>query len=254
MKITIAICTWNRAPSLRTTLESISAALPPRESTFEIVVVNNNCTDSTDCIVNEVRARLPILLHHEKRAGLSHARNKAIEAASGEYIIWIDDDVTVRADWLIKYEQAFIRWRDVSVFGGAIIPRFEGMPPMWLRWILPWTTAFSTRIFAEGPVDPAGALPFGANFAVRLKEQLRFRYDARLGRRPGNTLIGGEEADVILAILEAGGIGRWTLATVDHWIPYSRQNLSYLRRFYQSQYWYVPELRKRWPNLNRRGI
>jgi glycosyltransferase involved in cell wall biosynthesis len=255
MKITIAICTWNRAPSLRTTLESIAIALPPQESTFEIVVINNNCTDVTDQIPEEFAARLPILLHHEKRAGLSHARNKAIDVASGEYIIWIDDDVTVRADWLIAYEQAFIRWPEVSLFGGAIIPRFEGKPPTWLRWMLPWvSTAFSTRNFAEGPIDPGGALPFGANFAVRTREQRRFGYDTRLGRRPGNALIGGEEADVILAILEAGGTGRWVRAAVDHWIPRSRRNFSYLLAFYWSQYWYVPELRKRWPNLNRRGI
>src|ERR1700694_4507645 len=96
MKITIAICTWNRAPSLRTTLESIAAASPPRESTFEIVVINNNCTDATDQIAGEFAARLLVRVHHEEKAGLSHARNKAIDAASGEYIIWIDDDVTVR--------------------------------------------------------------------------------------------------------------------------------------------------------------
>jgi glucosyl-dolichyl phosphate glucuronosyltransferase len=257
MKLSIAICTWNRAPLLRNLLASIAAASPPRESSFEVVVVANRCTDSTDQVVDAFAGRLPILLHREQEAGLSHARNKAIDAVCGETIIWIDDDVTVRRDWLTEYERAFLRWPEASVFGGAILPKFEGEPPKWLRWILPWiATAFSTRNFPEGPIEPrSGELPFGANFAIRAREQRRFRYDTRLGRRPGRILMGGEESDVILAILAAGGSGRWVpSAIVDHWIPRSRQNLSYLRGFYQNQIWYVPELKKRWPDFNKRGV
>jgi glycosyltransferase involved in cell wall biosynthesis len=256
MKISIAICTWNRASFLRTTLESIARALPPRDTAWEILIINNNCTDSTDRVVDEFAGRLPVRLHYEQKPGLSHARNRAIDAASGKYIIWIDDDVTVQEAWLIEYERTFLGWPQASVFGGAIVPRFEGKPPQWVRWILPWvSTAFSTRNFPEGPIDAGGPLPFGANFAIRMREQRRFRYDGDLGRRPGKILIGGEEADVILGILAAGGVGRWVpSALVAHWIPRSRQNFSYLCAFYLSQIWYVPELKKRWPNINKRGI
>src|ERR1700680_960297 len=202
MKLSIAICTWNRAHLLRNLLASIAAASPPRESSFEILVIANRCTDSTDQVVHEFARRLPILLQREQKPGLSHARNRAIDAASGEYIIWIDDDVTVQQAWLIEYERTFLGWPQASVFGGAIIPRFEGEPPRWIRWILPWVlTAFSTRNFPEGPIDASGPLPFGANFAIRTREHRRFRYDGQFGRRPGKILIGGEEADVILGIL-----------------------------------------------------
>jgi glycosyltransferase involved in cell wall biosynthesis len=255
MKLSIAICTCNRAHLLRGLLASIATASPPRESSFEILVIANRCTDTTDQVVREFAARLPILLHREQEAGLSHARNRAIDAACGETIIWIDDDVTVRRDWLTEYERAVLRWPEASVFGGAILPSFEGEPPNWIRWILPWiSTAFSARNFPEGPIDASGPLPFGANFAVRTREQRRFRYDARLGRRPGRILMGGEESDVILGILAAGGTGRWVPAAVDHWIPRSRQSFSYLRAFYQSQIRYVPELKRRWPDFNKRGV
>src|ERR1700731_4965599 len=210
VQISIAICTWNRASLLRATLESIAAATAPRDSSFEIVVVANRCTDETEAVFGEFAGRLPIRLEHEPRPGLSHARNKAIDAASGETILWIDDDVLVRRDWLTEYERAFRRWPEASIFGGTIVPRFEGELPRRIRWLLPWiSTAFSARSFPEGPIDPGGPLPFGANFAIRTRDQRRFRYDPRLGRRPGNHLIGGDEADVILRVLQDGGTGQW---------------------------------------------
>ena len=243
MKITVAICTWNRAPVLRRVLESISNASPPRQSAWEILIINNNCTDATDDVAGEFRVRLPIFLHHEKNPGLSNARNKAIEVSSGDYIVWIDDDVTVRRDWIAEFERAFLQWREVSVFGGSIFPALEGDPPLWLRslrWFFPSSfVIYGKRNFPEGPIDLAsGKLPFGGNFAVRAEEQRKFRYDRSLGRRPGTLLFAYEETDVIRAILTTGGKGRWVpAAAVDHWIPRSRQTLSYLRIFYLGLWW-----------------
>ena len=48
MLITVAICTYNRAESLRRTLDSLAAMRVPENLDWEVVVVNNNCTDHTD--------------------------------------------------------------------------------------------------------------------------------------------------------------------------------------------------------------
>jgi GT2 family glycosyltransferase len=68
----------------------------------------------------------------EPRSGLSNARNRAMAAARGEYIVWTDDDVVVGAGWLTAYAEAFRRWPDAVVFGGRIKPRYE--PPA-ARWV-----------------------------------------------------------------------------------------------------------------------
>lgn len=241
MKFTVAICTWNRAALLHEALASICRTRPPQTVEWELIVVNNNCSDGTDAVVGRFCDRLPVTLARESKPGLSHARNTAIEVASGDYILWTDDDVRVRPDWLVEYERAFVRWPEASVFGGAIVPLFESDPPQWLDGCLPFVdSAFAARDgrFAMLPVTPT-RVPFGANFAVRAKEQRRFRYDPKKGRHPSRAMLTGEETAVIRAILAAGGSGWWlpAAASVDHWIPRSRQTMSYLRSYYKNYGW-----------------
>src|SRR5262249_13221390 len=128
MFVTVAICTFNRAESLRRTLESIAAMRMPSEVTWELVIVNNNSTDHTDEVINQYLNRLPLRREFEPRPGKSNAGNRVIDTAKGEYILWTDDDVIVEPGWLCAYVKAFRRWPEAAVFGGRIIPRYE--PPV----------------------------------------------------------------------------------------------------------------------------
>src|SRR5689334_13047707 len=107
LKATILICTWNRADSLRRTLESLVAMQPPAPGSWEVLVVNNNSSDDTDATVDGFRDRLPIRRITERAQGLSNARNAGARAAQGEYLVWTDDDVIVDRSWLTKYVEAF---------------------------------------------------------------------------------------------------------------------------------------------------
>jgi len=60
--ITVAICTWNRAENLRRTLEELTRIVLPGLYDWELLVVNNCCTDHTDDVVGSFRSRLPIRL------------------------------------------------------------------------------------------------------------------------------------------------------------------------------------------------
>ena len=60
MLITVAICTLNRAESLRRTLKSLAAMQVPDDLDWEVVVVNNGCTDHTDDVIEAFADRLPI--------------------------------------------------------------------------------------------------------------------------------------------------------------------------------------------------
>src|SRR6516165_2736912 len=124
MFVTVAICTRNRAGSLRRTLESLAALQIPGDLTWEIVIVHNS-TDHTDDVINKYLERLPVRRVLETRAGLSNARNQAVDTAKGEYIVWTDDDVIVDPGWLSAYAAAFRRWPEAAVFGGRIKPRYE---------------------------------------------------------------------------------------------------------------------------------
>jgi len=234
MIVTVAICTWNRADSLRKTLASLVAATPP-QGRWEVLVVNNNSTDHTHKVLDEFAALLPLRVILELRQGLSHARNAAVAAAAGRFMLWTDDDVLVDVNWLRGYEGAIARWPEASVFGGPIHPVFEGSPPDWLTegWRL-IAEAFAYRDMGETVValGPGEGLPFGANYAVRTALQRLHRYDPDLGRSgPSGAL--GEEVSVLEALLKTAE-GWWVPESkVLHRIPPARQTRAYVGRYYR---------------------
>src|ERR1700749_4624022 len=109
MFITVGICTFNRAESLRRTLDSLVAMEVPQDVAWEVVIVNNNSTDHTEEVIDAFRDRLSVRREFEPRPGKSNALNRAIDAAEGDYILWTDDDVVVDAGWGRAYVEGFMR-------------------------------------------------------------------------------------------------------------------------------------------------
>lgn len=235
MKLTVAICTRNRCEMLRETLQHMRTLQIPAMTAWELLVIDNGSADRTADVVSDFASQLPIRSVLEPRGGLSHARNRAVLEARGEYILWTDDDVLVDREWLSAYRQAFAATPDASLFGGPISAFFEGTPPAWLARTLPRIGgAFALRDLGDEPLrlrTEGLAVPFGANYAVRTAEQRRYPYRAELGRQPRNAAIVGEEVDVMTRMLGAGAIGWWVPgARVQHRIPRERQTMRYLRR------------------------
>lgn len=236
MLITVAICSLNRAESLRRTLRSLAAIQVPNGLDWEIVVVNNNCTDHTDAVIQAFADRLPVRREFEPRRGHSVARNHAVDAGNGDYFVWTDDDVVVDPGWLAAYVEAFRRWPEAAVFGGRIIPRYE-MPAV--NWMVENEAlifgALALRDFGDEflPLSIAeGRVPFGANFALRAAEQRVFRYNPELGLGPERRRL-DDETEVIERIMQSGAAGYWVpTARVDHCIGHDRQTAGYLARYY----------------------
>ena len=237
MRFTVAICTWNRAALLPAVLDRLARVQHPPGG-WEVLFVNNNSTDDTERVLDAFEGRLPLRRAFESKQGTSHARNTAVREARGDYVVWTDDDVLVAADWLAAYARAVERHPEAALFGGPVRARFEGTPPPWFSAVRRDLGAvFAERDLGGEPfeLDINGELPYGANFAVRAREQRRFPYDPALGRMcEGGAL--GDETAVIRAILAAGGTGWWVPdASVEHWIPKERQTVGYLRSYYALQ-------------------
>jgi glucosyl-dolichyl phosphate glucuronosyltransferase len=239
MLITIAICTFNRAESLRLTLDSLLAIQVPRGLSWEILIVNNNSTDNTDDVINEYVSRLPVRREFEARAGKSNALNRAIDVAKGDYIIWIDDDVIVDASLLTAYAAAFRRWPDAVVFGGRIKPKYQAPVE---NWVIESEAVlggpYAIREFGDQVLplsaDDEDHFPYGANWAVRTIEQRAFRYDPELGPVP-NRIRNQEDTDLVHRLLKSGATGYWIPgAIVEHCIGRDRQTVRYIADYYES--------------------
>lgn len=218
---------------LAATLNSLTALIIPRATTWEVLVINNNCTDDTDGVVSTFSDKLPIRTTHEPAQGLSNARNRAISEAKGEYILWTDDDVLPASTWITSYLNAFNQAPQAAFWGGAVTPQFKGTPPPWLHshWRLA-SHAFAVRDLPEDMIASPDSLPYGANYAVRSAIQRKYPYDPALGRH-GHCLAGGEEVAVLSKLLADRYEGRWVKhADVVHIIPKERQSLGYIFEFY----------------------
>jgi glycosyltransferase involved in cell wall biosynthesis len=239
MLVTIGICTFNRAESLRRTLDSLVAMRVPNDLAWEVVVVNNNSMDYTDDLIDEYIGRLPVRYEFEPRPGKSIALNRAIDVAKGDYIIWIDDDVVVDARWLTAYIEAFRRWPEAAVFGGRIKPRYEAPVKRWITESEAVSGgAYGNRDFGD-QVFPLSAededhYPLGANWAIRATEQRAFRYDPELGP-VANRYRTHEEYDVMKRVLGSGAIGYWIPeAMVEHCIGQDKQTVRYFATYYEN--------------------
>jgi glycosyltransferase involved in cell wall biosynthesis len=239
MLITVAICTLNRASSLRRTLESLAAMRQPERIDWELVVVNNGCTDDTDLVIQSFANRLPLRREFEAQRGHSRALNHAVDVSNGEYIVWTDDDVVVDQDWLVAYTEAFRRWPQASVFGGPIVPRYHSPVPPWLvdnEAVIGGVFAYCDYGNSARPLSDAEGLllPYGPNFAVRTEVQKKFPYNVALGLGP-NQRRRGEEIDVIERMIRSGGTGYWVpKARVQHCVRPEMQTIYYVSQYFMS--------------------
>ncbi len=237
MRFTIAICTWNRADLLDQTLATMAGVRVPSGVEWEVLVVNNNCTDATDEVIEHHVAlgKLPIRRLFEPKQGHSNARNCAIAAARGDLIIWTDDDVRVEAGWLEAYVGAARENPAAGYFGGPVRPWYESAPDPSILGIIDRLGAPLAILDLGDQSRPLAAAeaPLGANMAVRtdLLRGCLFRPD--LGRS-GNTLISGDEVDVIQRLRAAGVSGIWVPgAALHHYVPSSRITTGYLTNWFR---------------------
>ena len=235
MRISIAICTWNRASLLDAALTEMTKLIIPEGIEWEILVVNNNCTDDTSGVIARQAASLPVRELQEPKQGLSHARNRVLDEAKGEVILWTDDDALVDPGWLAAYARAAESAPDAVFLGGPVDPWFPVPPPVWLTENFQvFAGAYAVRNMPPGTVllKDRKALPFGANFATRRKGFTGLRFDPELGRK-GQDLIGGEEVSFLGQLLDKGHFGVWVeTARVRHYIAADRLNRQYLWDFY----------------------
>jgi glycosyltransferase involved in cell wall biosynthesis len=227
-KVSVAILTYNRADFLRQTLTGIAAQQFPHDH-FEVLVVDNNSTDHTREVVAAFATARPAPRHvFETKQGLDHARNRAIKEARGEIIVFADDDILVRPDWLAQLTVPLMadHPRKIGAIGGEVIPVFpDGLPP----WVAEWHAPLAFRSDV-GPLD-AKHSPMGANLAVPrwVFEELG-PFSTALDRS-GKNLFGGGDAELIRRVRAAG----WEIwfspgAAVKHQMPASRTTFSYAAR------------------------
>jgi len=113
-RVSIIVNTYNRAQSLKVTLESLSYL---DYADFEVIVVKGPCTDATDDLLAGWSGLIKIA--HCPTRNLSESRNIGIAHAAGELVAFIDDDAYPDPAWLSELVTAFSSY-EVAGAGGPV--------------------------------------------------------------------------------------------------------------------------------------
>ena len=232
MKLSVIICTYNRKKYIYDVLKSIAENVFSHEN-YELLVIDNNSSDDTPQECKRFHADFPDVVYRyyiEPNQGLSHARNRGIAEATGDIIVFMDDDATAEPGYLEEMRAFFAQTPDAAAGGGRIYPRFESRRPRWMsHFLLPLTS--SIDLGNKVKVFTRRQFPIGANMAVRSSIFAKYGlFNPDLGRK-GNSMDGAEEKDFFYRLTAAKEkIYYVPGAIVHHYVPDRRLTFDFFRR------------------------
>jgi glycosyltransferase involved in cell wall biosynthesis len=239
MDLSVVISTYNRSALLATCLDALGAQEVPPHVRWEVVVVDNNCTDDTPAVVERARSTAPMPIRYvfEHRQGVAFGRNSGVAQTRGRVLAFTDDDVQPAADWIATILRAFDEHR-ADALGGRVMPRWTAPVPAWIQEWLEERQYRHThlgilvhpelvRITRETTYPPI----WGSNAAVTRRGFMDLGgFDTRMGRVKAK-LYGGEDTDLIRrAAARDFHIFYDPRLTVWHRIPAERMTRRHFRR------------------------
>ncbi len=192
--ISVVVCTYNRAELLRDVLDSL-VQQSRSSADYEIIVIDNNSTDTTPDLVKEYSRRNDNVRYFVETAqGLSNARNRGWREARGKFVAYLDDDCKAPSQWLAAAEEVIAR-EAPDVFGGPYYAFYHSDKPHW------WKDSYRSIEHAKTARELAeGEYLSGGNIALRkdVLEQLG-GFDPRFGMT-GDRVAFGEETALLKKI------------------------------------------------------
>jgi GT2 family glycosyltransferase len=239
-RLTILICTHDRAGLLEQALASLNAARRPAVWKVEILVAANACRDGTHALLDAYRKQatahgwLPLTWFAEPTPGKSHALNSALPRLGSELVAFVDDDHRVDAGYLEAVCTAADMHPQVGLFCGRILPDWDGSEPPWVHDKGPYRIyPLPVPRFDLGEVSravtPDLAIPGGGNLFLRTDWLGRVgRFSTDLGPT-GHDLGGSEDMEWVLRALQLGAQLQYVSAALQyHYVDTHRLTLPYI--------------------------
>ena len=159
-KVSLILCTRNRAEQLKVCLTSINNI--HSIYSWEFILVDNNSEDHTQQIVDEFRriARMPFQSIIETVRGSSAAKNSGCKRAKGEYIAFTDDDCYPQADFIDSIVTILDENQNLGFVGGKVLLFDPQDLPITIQ-------TYNSKIELKPSSYLAAGVIHGANFAFR---------------------------------------------------------------------------------------
>jgi glycosyltransferase involved in cell wall biosynthesis len=195
--ISVCICTYRRPEWLLRLLKSVEKQETGGRFTFSAVVADNDATESARLVVERYRdgGTMDVIYCVEPEKNIASVRNRAISAATGEWIAFIDDDEFAIEPWLLRLYEACLTYKAQGVLG-PVRSHYEVTPPDWVPkcglydrkefptgHILPWPETRTGNVLFDRSILIAGQLPFDPQFPNGGEDQDFFRRMMANGHR-----------------------------------------------------------------------
>jgi glycosyltransferase involved in cell wall biosynthesis len=225
VKISVIIPTFNRNQKVQTTIQTLIRQNFPADQ-YEIIVVDDGSPQPVS--LPEHSGHNVRLIRFDKNQERSKARSTGVEAARGDILVFVDDDLIVQPDFLEHHFQAHQEWDNLLAIGKIILPPDKlSEPGVRFRQNLEMNGIPATRGLVSQP-----NFCTAANMSINRKLYLRLG-----GFDPAIT--GIEDQDFALRHTAAGGKIAYMPEAVaihdDDWLDF----LSFCRRQERGAEWTV---------------
>jgi len=194
IKISVVICTYNRALYIEDAMQSLYHQTLPA-SLFEVIVANNNSTDDTAAVCQQFldsHTDAHFYYLEEKRQGATYARNSGAALAKGELLCFMDDDAIADPDYLERIVNFFATHADAGGLGGRIIPKYIPQEPKWMSHYV--SSLVGNFHYSEDvEIFKPGKYPLESNMIIRTADFIKVNgFNEALPGVVGTLRIGGE--------------------------------------------------------------
>ncbi|MFZ6672470.1 glycosyltransferase [Undibacterium sp. Xuan67W] len=232
LDISICICTFRRPVLLRALLDAILQQ-DITHLTIQVVVVDNDPAQSASAVLSEAASQFgdrltPVAL---TESNISLARNAAVHAASGEWIVFVDDDERPEPTWLSQLMNTQQQYSADLVFAPVLAEYADGVA----NWLKQGGYFDRRRLVTGTTVTETDAR--SGNVLIRRSALMRLCDDAVSSPNSGPSgpfdaaygKTGGEDS-ILFRQLGAGGARMvWCdEAPVYEWIPLDRAQPKWL--------------------------
>lgn len=176
-------------------------------------------------------------LIREPVLGLTAARRRGLAEATGDLVVFVDDDNVLAPDYLAQVVRIFAAHPRLGAIGGRILPEFEATPPAWTHEFFPLLALRDLgpdAQVARGAERYPAAAPVGAGMAVRRAAVQSWINEAgtrTLSDRRGTELTSAGDNDLVFSVLRDGwDVGYFPELVLTHLIPATRLAPRYLAR------------------------
>ena len=156
--VSIIIATASRPEPLAETLRSLATVQVPDGWSVELLLVENVAQTGAEELVRTFpQGRFTAARYFfEPRRGKSQALNLALAQATGDILLFTDDDVRFPVDWLEKMGAPIVAGRADAVAGAVrLAPHL--LRPWMNRTLRAWLASTADYLEADGPSEMCGA-------------------------------------------------------------------------------------------------